>query len=185
MWDWITEKWDLIEWGTVMEFFAAVGTVGALLVAYRLLRREAGRDEERARERRSDQARLVAAWVRIAKVRKSAWTQQGWQPEDYEVRMLNSSPSPVYDVRLIYAVVDEEGGRVGMGATEAPILPPEESSLDLPPDMIAKWKARKATHPTLVVDIEFTDGVGRRWRRTYDGVLTDLTDAKDHAPARS
>jgi hypothetical protein len=175
MWDWITEKWDLIEWGTAMQFFAAVGTVGALVVAYRLLRREADRDEVRAAERRKEQAKLISAWVRRAGIAEPTWELSGSAgPEDYEIAMMNSSGAPVYKQEIFLKALSADGDEVSFGSYQAPVLPPGPGRVALHPPIIEKWRAKFSTHPTLVADMMFTDGAGHTWFRTHEGVLAEL-----------
>ena len=52
------------EWvGTGAEIFSAVGTVGAFLVGFLLLRREHRREADRAEDERRAQAARISAWI--------------------------------------------------------------------------------------------------------------------------
>ncbi|MEU8661920.1 hypothetical protein [Actinoplanes philippinensis] len=51
--------------GAVADCFSAVGTIGAFLVGFRLLRREHRREADRAEDERRAQAERISAWIEL------------------------------------------------------------------------------------------------------------------------
>lgn len=145
-----------VDWGSVPEWFAAIGTVGALFVALILLRNELA-DRRRAAEvadRRP--ADGIFAW---AEPRTDAG---GWQTFVH-----NRSDEPIYDAVVYFTPLTD------------PPLPTEESVWGTVPPGGPKAGDRYGDRPGDLfgippVEIEFTDGRGRHWRRDDTGQLQRL-----------
>lgn len=136
-----------MSWGSVPDWVAAVGTVGALLVALFLLKREI--DDRRARQRKNDMkpATQVFGWV-VAK------------DDSWGLKVQNNGDEPVFDL-VFYATPP-----VGLGQ------PTTRQVLfgTVPPKIVLDGEYHE--HPDEredllfgfpSVEIEFTDGRGRHW----------------------
>jgi hypothetical protein len=86
---------------------------------------------------------------------------------------MSASTSPVYSLELVYFILGAAQDDVNLvGAVEQHLLPPGEHLRELPHTVTERWDpARPSTY--LRVRMSFVDARGRRWRRGYDGVLTD------------
>ena len=141
-----------MNWGSVPDWGAAVGTVGALWVSYRLLRRESV-------ERLQGDARRVAAWLGVKHV--------GASQRVVEIRVLNSGETPVYDCYVTVgriANTPEESARISVGT-----VPPNVS--------ISKQRTEDqfvGLPETWWVNVDFKDSSGRTWLRDHNGNLTRL-----------
>jgi hypothetical protein len=101
--------------GTLPDWLAAAGTVGAFWVTYLLLRKEQKARREFEAEQREAQARLVSAWT--------TFPQQALPYSDIQVADLvvkNMSTEPVYDLRatlIPYSKLPEDDpeGAIGPG----------------------------------------------------------------------
>lgn len=150
-----------VDWGNVPGWFAAVGTVGALLVAFWLLRREI--DDKRSMADVVDQkpASGVFVWV---EPRSDAGGWQTWAT--------NRSDEPVYGAVVYFTPLTD------------PPMPTVESVWGTIPPGEARVGDSYGDHPSDVfgvppVEIEFTDGRGRHWRR---GVAGELREISQRAP---
>jgi hypothetical protein len=142
-----------VQWGNVAEWVGGIGTAGAFVATYLLLRHElATRRVQREADERA-QANQVAAWMGTFPQDGSAI---GGRPV---LNVGNQSTSPVYDVVAKATAVDESGVFV------------EDS-----------WQAfgpvdtKRGTYATRVdkdarVELWFTDSAGLRWNRDADGAL--------------
>lgn len=145
-----------MNWGSVPDWLAAVGTVGALFVALALLCREM-KDRRHAAEMADRKpADGVFAWV------EPRTDAGGWQ-----TFVLNRSDQPVYDAVVYFTPLTD------------PPLPTVESVWGTVPPGDPRPGDRFGDHPTDLfgiptVEIEFTDGRGRHWRRDADGQLRRL-----------
>lgn len=140
---------------TGAEVFSAVGTVGAFLVGFLLLRREHQREAERAEDERRAQASRISAWVEAR--RRPDGTRE------IALHIHNASEMPIYEVELpLQAPAGEQE------ATEefVGLVPPGQTTRPAP----AEW-ARSYIEPE-PVQIEFLDSAGRRWLRDEQGTLT-------------
>jgi hypothetical protein len=171
-----------VEWGTVPDWVAAVGTVLAFAAALGLLMKELAAHRGYEEDRRRAQARLVNTWP-VMKWRESDGEAEGWFVVE------NASDEPVYQVKLTAVPLDSafasdpEAAR-GQAKTiekdlRLPLLPHERREGDLP----AEWKLG-TWH--VVLGLSFTDSQGRRWKRvTTTGTLTEVAQrsrrsGKDH-----
>ncbi|NMO57816.1 TCR/Tet family MFS transporter [Actinoplanes sp. TBRC 11911] len=137
------------------DVFAAVGTVGAFLVGFLLLRREHHREAGRAEDERRAQAERISAWVEL--IRKADGRN------DLAFHIHNASAMPIYDVELpLPARGDEETASEFVG-----LVPPGQTIQRSAP---ADW-LRTYVEPE-PVQIEFLDSAGRRWNRDEQGTLS-------------
>jgi len=145
-----------IDWGSMPAWFAAVGTVGALFVALILLRNEM-RDRKRTAEIADQKpANGIFVWV------EPRTDAGGWQTFVH-----NQSDEPVYDAVVYFTpltdppmpTVDSVWGTI----------PPREVR---PGDLYGDRPADIFGIPP--VEIEFSDGRGRHWRRDASGQLRRL-----------
>jgi hypothetical protein len=145
------------EWvGTGAEIFSAVGTVGAFLVGFLLLRREHRREADRAEDERRAQAARISAWIEAG--RKPDGTRE------LAFHIHNASDMPIYDVELpLPTPVEDEPDAEFIG-----LVPPGQTVRRTAP---AHW-LRSYVEPE-PVQIEFLDSAGRRWTRDEQGALTE------------
>ncbi|GAA4953374.1 hypothetical protein [Actinoplanes utahensis] len=145
--------------GAGADSFAAVGTVGAFIVGFTLLRREHRREADRADDQRRAQAERISAWVELT--RKVDGTRE------LAFHIHNASDMPIYEVELpLPARGGEESHSEFVG-----LVPPGRTIQRPAP---AEW-LRTYVEPE-PVQIEFLDSAGRRWSRDEQGSIT-RTDA--------
>lgn len=143
------------EWvGTGAEVFSAVGTVGAFLVGFLLLRREHRREAERSEDERGAQAARISAWIEMS--RKADGTRE------LAFHIHNASDMPIYDVELPLPTRTEEE----FVAEFVGLVPPGQTIRRPAP---AEW-LRSYVEPE-PVQIEFLDSAGCRWTRDEQGAL--------------
>ena len=144
---------DLLSAGA--DAFSAVGTVGAFVVGFVLLRREHRREADRAEDERRAQAERISAWVEI--IRKV----DGGRELAFHIH--NASAMPIYEVELPLPARDgEEPSAEFVG-----LVPPGQTIKRPAP---AEW-LRSYVEPE-PVQIEFLDSAGRRWSRDEQGTLS-------------
>ncbi|GAB1690798.1 hypothetical protein [Krasilnikovia sp. M28-CT-15] len=147
------------------DVFSAVGTVGAFLVGFLLLRREHRREADRAEDERRAQAARISAWVEL--IRKV----DGGRELAFHIH--NASDMPIYEVELPMPTRDgEEPGSEFVG-----LVPPGRTVQRAAPQ---DW-LRTYVEPE-PVEIEFLDSAGRRWSRDEQG---SLSRADAQAPVTS
>lgn len=136
------------------EVFSAVGTVGAFLVGFLLLRREHRREAERAEDEHRAQAARISAWIEVH--RKPDGTKE------LAFHIHNASDMPIYEVELpLPAPSQKEPTSEFVG-----LVPPGQTIRRPAP---AEW-LRSYIEPE-PVQIEFLDSAGRRWTRDEQGSL--------------
>lgn len=141
--------------GAFADSFSAVGTVGAFLVGFLLLRREHRREAVRADEERRAQAEQISAWVEL--------TQKQDGNRVLELHIHNASAMPIYEAELPLPARDGEEPR-----SEFVGLVPPGRTVQRPAP--AEW-LRSYSQPE-PVQIEFLDSAGRRWSRDEQGALS-------------
>ncbi|MEU4220822.1 hypothetical protein [Actinoplanes sp. NPDC026623] len=143
--DWLSAFADVL---------SAVGTVGAFLVGFLLLRREHHREADRAEDERRAQAARISAWVEL--------TRKVDGSRNLAFHIHNASDMPIYDVELpMPARDDEEPGSEFVG-----LVPPGQTiQRAAPPDWLRTYVDPEP------VQIEFLDSAGRRWSRDEQGSL--------------
>jgi hypothetical protein len=146
--------------GAAADAFSAVGTVGAFVVGFVLLRREHRREADRADDERRAQAARVSAWVEI--IRNVDGTRE------LAFHIHNASGMPIYEVELpLPAPRGEEQATEFVG-----LVPPGQTVKRPAP---AEW-LRSYVEPE-PIQIEFLDSAGRRWSRDEQGALSRTDDA--------
>lgn len=129
------------EWlGTAAEIFSAVGTVGAFLLGFTLLRREHRREADRAEDERRAQAASISAWIEAHR------RPDGTRELKYHIH--NASDMPIYDVELPLPTPADDGA-----ATEFVGLVPPGQTIRRPAPAV--W-LRTYVEPE-PVQIEFLD----------------------------
>ncbi len=140
--------------GDAANVFSAVGTVGAFVVGFVLLRREQLREAERSEDERRAQAARISAWVEA--YRKPDGTRE------LAFHIHNASDMPIYEVELPSPEPDkgdQPGEFIGL-------VPPGQTVRRPAP---TEWM-RSYIEPE-PIEIEFLDSAGRRWTRDEQGAL--------------
>lgn len=146
--------------GDAADSFSAIGTVGAFVVGFVLLRKEQRREAARSEDERQAQAAKISAWVEM--YRKVDGSRE------LAFHIHNASEMPIYEVEL---PLPSPGGEE---ITEFVGL--------VPPGQTIRRPAPSGWLSTYVdpepVQIEFQDSAGQRWARDEQGTLA-RTDAPD------
>ncbi|HET6483515.1 MAG TPA: hypothetical protein VFG35_26230 [Actinoplanes sp.] len=137
------------------DVFSAVGTVGAFLVGFLLLRREHHREAGRAEDARRAQAERISAWVEL--------TRKPDGGRELAFHIHNASAMPIYEVELpLPARENEESSSEFIG-----LVPPGSTvQRPAPPDWMRTYVEPEP------VQIEFLDSGGRRWSRDEQGAIS-------------
>lgn len=139
---------------TASNVFAALGTVGAFVTGFVLLRREQAREADRTEDERRAQAARVSAWVEMYRRTDGV--------RELALHVHNASDMPIYEVELpLPAPAGEEPGSEFIG-----LVPPGQTIRRTAPQ---EW-TRSYVQPE-PVEVEFTDSAGREWRRDEQGKL--------------
>ena len=140
---------------TASNVFQSVGTVGAFVTGFVLLRREHRRDADRVEDERRAQAAKVSAWVELFR------TPDGSRELAFHVH--NSSDMPIYEVELpLPTRADDEPETEFIG-----LVPPGQTiQRRAPHDWLASYVGPEP------IEIEFLDSAGWQWRRDEQGALT-------------
>ncbi|MET4620424.1 hypothetical protein ABIE18_001873 [Arthrobacter sp. 2762] len=177
----------LQDWGSVPDWLAAVGTIGAVTIALRFglrdgvrlaeERRESKADRELFRQQQSEEAearkRRLAAKVTVIADRSPS----GFHPEMGEARQYvawtvhNGGDEPISMVSVVQ--------RLRTGAPGADTAPTEISHTW---SMIEPGASRSITTPIYddprnferEREVQFTDGAGQRWQRKEFGALRSI-----------
>lgn len=145
------------------ELFAAIGTVGAFLLGFLLLRREHRREADRAEDERRAQASRISAWIEAYR------KPDGSREVAFHIH--NASDMPIYEVELpLPGLSQDEPAEEFIG-----LVPPGQTIRRLAP---AGWR-RSYIEPE-PVQIEFLDSAGRRWTRDEQGALTPGSRETSH-----
>jgi hypothetical protein len=135
--------------------FGAVGTVGAFLVGFLLLRREHRREAERAEDERRAQAERISAWIELTRKLDGS--------RELAFHIHNASAMPIYEVELpLPSRGEQEPSSEFVG-----LVPPGQTIQRPAP---TEW-LRSYVEPE-PVQIEFLDSAGRRWSRDEQGALS-------------
>jgi hypothetical protein len=86
-----------LDWGSVPDWLAAVGTLLAFAVALGLFRKEQTARREQEEDRRREQVGPVSAWTELEVQRDEAGQASGM---DFQVYIRNGGPEPVHDLRV-------------------------------------------------------------------------------------
>lgn len=154
--DWLAT----LNWGSVPDWFAAVGTIGAVAVALYLA--EKGARDQRGREREA-QASCISSWH---------------QPGREDVVISNPSSSAIYNVAISFGVSYGEGEPFQQG-NEFNVflraLPAGESRIHeppTPPELVGR---------ELAVSVTFKDAQGVHWRRDATGKLYETAEQSNYS----
>ena len=135
--------------------FSAVGTVGAFLVGFLLLRREHRREADRAEDERRAQAARISAWVELT------LKQDG--SRELALHIHNASAMPIYEVELPLPAPGNEAP----AAEFVGLVPPGQTvRRPAPPEWLRSYVEPEP------IQIEFLDSAGRRWSRDEQGTLS-------------
>jgi hypothetical protein len=187
------EPWHLPPaWGDIPTWLATIAASTAGVVAYRVYRIEAGRDQLAADERRKAQAGKVAAWYGN---RQDGTRLEGGAVQPQQVPNLvwgayvrNASDLPVTDVTVSFytppSAADNSTTPEGDSAEGWQIhtihkvaLPPSDNPVHLAIDETAlrAYSGDPRNDAFHRVEIEFTDTLGTRWHRNSKGRLREIT----------
>lgn len=140
---------------TASNVFASIGTVGAFISGFVLLRREHRREADRREDERRSQAARVSAWVEIRTASDGA--------RELMFHVHNASDMPIYEVELpLPTRSGEESDTEFIG-----LVPPGQTVRHAAPQ---DWLSSYAGPEPIIV--EFLDSAGRQWRRDEQGALT-------------
>lgn len=150
---------DWVQWGDAPSWFAAIGTIAAVVLALRLAVRERRR---RSQEERRNQADLITAWV-ARDDPTYPWIG---------VMVANASHQVAYRL-VVSAVSVVDGFRVDRPADSlswrrfVSQLPPGDTRFDV------EWdRAVHVARPG--VEIAFQDAAGRHWIRDVNGNMEEV-----------
>ena len=166
--------------GDIPTWLLTLAAVVAGWYTHRIYKIESGRDQERADERRAEQASRIAAWIEMRQGIPPAQRDQmrpfsEQYPGHYCV-LRNASDLPVYNVMLSYRFRRSDGSEDLPGADDPlrPVLPPGEQPLKLGWDVLGRWEQPHDVHYiSMQVRLVFTDASRRAWCREFDGRLVD------------
>jgi hypothetical protein len=142
---------------TGADVFSAVGTVGAFVVGFVLLRREHRREDGRAEDDKRAQAARISAWV-------EAYRHADGKRE-LAFHIHNASDMPIFDVELpMPTLPDKQPVAEFVG-----LVPPGQTiRRPAPPEWLRSYDEPEP------VQIEFLDSFGRRWTRDEQGSLSKV-----------
>jgi len=153
-----------VQWGDAPTWLAAIGTIGAVVVALWV---SLGESRRRARADERRQAELITAWVSS----RGGLISGGIDKPGIFVRVANASNQAAY--RLIVSSCDAtrqgdrpQGRSPGDWRTFISELPPGEIGV------FVEWEPQMSSRPA--VEIAFQDSAGRTWKRDYQGALEQL-----------
>jgi hypothetical protein len=139
---------------TSANVFSAVGTVGAFVVGFVLLRKEQRREADRSEDERRSQAARISAWVELHH------KPDGLRELAFHIH--NASDMPIYDVELPLPAPDGEE----RPAEFVGLVPPGQTiRRPAPTDWLRSYVEPEP------IQIEFLDSAGRRWSRDEQGSL--------------
>jgi hypothetical protein len=143
---------------TASNVFQSVGTVGAFVTGFVLLRREQQREADRTEDERRAQAAKVSAWVEIHRAPDGS--------RELMFHVHNSSDMPIYEVELpLPTRGNDEPDTEFIG-----LVPPGQTvRRPTPRDWLTSYAGPE---PTV---IEFLDSSGWQWRRDEQGALIRST----------
>jgi len=152
-----------LQWGTVPDWVAAVGTAGAFIAGGVLIAKELSAQHKQDEDARRAQASLVSAW---ATLQTSSFTVPGGPTSKgtgAKVVIRNGSEQPIYNC----------GASLPSGQAFVPgLVPPETTVSDVLP-----YKPPPGTIPLrsvggeIAITVTFRDSNGRMWKRGPEGIL--------------
>lgn len=173
--DWVGS----LDWGTVPEWLAAVGGIGAATGALVLLRREGAQlqDLQRAEVQRAKQEeRKYATRVFVSAPTVGGISSNGTQASrKVKVAVTNESESVVNNLALTVALVDPTGvtGPASVDHRRARLMPGAREDLECHFTFDAQGKTASHPYPEAVrASLDFEDVNGVRWHIGPDHSLT-------------
>ncbi|MEU1585674.1 hypothetical protein [Micromonospora sp. NPDC005710] len=149
---------DVVDWGSVPDWFGAVGSIASVLFVYLGLRREIRARRNDDLRVRATQARLVSA---VAEIRGTSVLR---------LTVANESDAPVLDVVVLARLVppdDPDAPPIGLAGAKQVRRIPGRDKHELFVTVGADHRLRTAD--TVLVDLTFTDHDGNRWHRIGAG----------------
>jgi hypothetical protein len=185
----------MVDWGSIPEWVAAVGTVGAFAIALWLLGAQLRTYRASEQNRIQRDATRVSAWWSTSEsmevgLRERLATRRA--PEHLvTVHIRNSGENPIYDC-IVYLGPTREpppgvptrepppggGGREDAWDFHFPIVPGGQTLTASTPSAYFTlepqdhWPDEQGFYRGPWVEVVFTDSAGRHWRRTKRGQLT-------------
>ena len=148
------------------EVGSAIGTVGALSVSYRLLRREAHRDAAREERLHRERAGYLNAWVE--RDPELDPDETAFPPRVLRFIARNDGSLPVYSIVLLAPDFYQPDGRLVLTNLDLGMLAPGHTCTSPAPEqMNANFTAPSP------IPVIFTDSSGERWWRNGDGLLAE------------
>lgn len=139
---------------TASNVFASIGTVGAFITGFLLLRREHRREAERTEDERRAQASKVSAWVELFRAIDGS--------RELMLHVHNSSDMPIYEAEL---PLPTRGGDEPQTEFIGLVPPGQTVRRRAPQDWLATYVGPEP------IEIEFLDSAGWQWRRNEQGAL--------------
>src|ERR1700733_1572495 len=173
------QPWHLPpNWGDIPTWLATIAATAAGIVAYRVYRIEASRDDVADKDRRSAQAAKVGAWygsregqMITTPIGTSVQTQTS-RERIWGAFLRNASDLPVFDVVVMFyfgkASLDEADANTSPYKVLRTVLPPgnEPVHVKIPDEVLRLFGSADSKEIAFYrVKIEFTDSAGIRWRR--------------------
>jgi hypothetical protein len=166
-----------VQYGDLPTWVAAIGTAGALAVAFLQIRTERrarkAREAEERRHTRRRQAVRISSWIASS----DDMAQVGWQDSSslprYGAVLLNNSEEPVYEVAASLVSIQGAGPSASKGdgrleyRAYLSVVPPGRHLADL--GTCDSWPSGRAG-----VDLLFTDATGVHWLRRANGALDEV-----------
>jgi hypothetical protein len=167
-----------VNYGTLPDWLAAIGTVGALAFALVLF----ARDQE---DRRRAQARRVVCWLVVEPTTSSfrpgieGPTTTSIVGDHLEALLHNGSEEPVFDCRVQVDLDPRQASTAGPDSNWRLVL----TERMLPPGRTPRplWELPGRDLPHANVWMVFTDANNQRWQRSHTGRLSRLVDVAERA----
>lgn len=170
-------------WGAEWwEAFAAIGTVGAVVVSLLLAwgqRARANRAEKALDSERKETAasfrRGIASLVTASVEEKFVPAADGRHyVRTVTAHLSNESPEPVFDIHMVFGV-NQPPVNVGPLAVPVPVVvmpARQRRSWDVTTGFLAHSGGVGAIPIEPTASLSFSDSLGQRWRRNFEGILT-------------
>jgi hypothetical protein len=147
-----------MDWGSMPDWFAAIGTVGALAVALVLLRGELQAQRRREQAERRAQAEKVAVWL------------EDIHAERTKVVLLNTSNLPIYGATVWVTGRFDDSGPEGHPHHEYGVVPPGTVEVELP----TRSEGEAVPEGGYRAAVEFGDARSVWWQRIPGGDLREI-----------
>jgi hypothetical protein len=187
--------WDHVDWGSVPDWIAAIGTAGALCIAALAWRTQVRERHEAAQEAReaAEAKRDDAARERVAQSRQlTIWPTGGGghslNTEQFEwlvrVNGLNTSGMAFTDVRVRVRVFRPDFRTTAHASWPVLAPTPEGEPQVLHVKVVApRPDPHNDIQPDTALAWLMTDASGVRWYRDYDGSLREVAEGDEAKPS--